>query len=194
MGRFRWAALCAAGALASPAHAVVLDNCDVGCPTDPFGTIFDVNYTVQPDGRTYRWDLWTDPANPDVTIDLPHPNQDFAITKISNGDGTFHTNFDGAPWTWQETIKPGHTTIITRSLGVDFDNCAGPIPAGVACAASYNVWGNGVLLRVSTRSPVTVFFSSTVVPEPATWALMLTGFFGLGTALRRRRALDLAGA
>jgi len=27
------------------------------------------------------------------------------------------------------------------------------------------------------------------VPEPAAWALMLTGFFGLGGALRRRRAL-----
>ena len=26
------------------------------------------------------------------------------------------------------------------------------------------------------------------VPEPATWAMMLTGFFGLGSALRRRRA------
>jgi hypothetical protein len=26
------------------------------------------------------------------------------------------------------------------------------------------------------------------VPEPTTWALMLTGFLGLGTALRRRRA------
>jgi hypothetical protein len=25
------------------------------------------------------------------------------------------------------------------------------------------------------------------VPEPATWALMLTGFFGLGAALRRAR-------
>jgi hypothetical protein len=26
-----------------------------------------------------------------------------------------------------------------------------------------------------------------VVPEPATWAMMLVGFVGLGTALRRRR-------
>jgi hypothetical protein len=26
------------------------------------------------------------------------------------------------------------------------------------------------------------------VPEPATWAMMLIGFFGLGAALRRRRA------
>ena len=30
------------------------------------------------------------------------------------------------------------------------------------------------------------------VPEPATWAMMLTGFAGLGATLRRRRALELA--
>jgi ribose/xylose/arabinose/galactoside ABC-type transport system permease subunit len=29
------------------------------------------------------------------------------------------------------------------------------------------------------------------VPEPGTWALMLTGFLGAGTALRRRRTLQL---
>jgi hypothetical protein len=27
-----------------------------------------------------------------------------------------------------------------------------------------------------------------VVPEPATWAMMLTGFFGLGAVLRRQRS------
>jgi hypothetical protein len=26
------------------------------------------------------------------------------------------------------------------------------------------------------------------VPEPATWAMLILGFFGLGTLLRRRRA------
>lgn len=31
-------------------------------------------------------------------------------------------------------------------------------------------------------------FQLTGVPEPSTWALMLAGFFGLGAALRRRRA------
>jgi hypothetical protein len=30
------------------------------------------------------------------------------------------------------------------------------------------------------------------VPEPATWALMLTGFFGLGSLLRRQRKLALS--
>jgi hypothetical protein len=34
--------------------------------------------------------------------------------------------------------------------------------------------------------------SLTMVPEPATWAMMLVGFGGLGAALRRRRALATA--
>ena len=29
--------------------------------------------------------------------------------------------------------------------------------------------------------------SLTTVPEPATWAMMIMGFFGLGAVLRRRR-------
>jgi opacity protein-like surface antigen len=33
-------------------------------------------------------------------------------------------------------------------------------------------------------------FNGVAVPEPATWAMMLTGFFGLGSMLRRRRVLD----
>ena len=39
-----------------------------------------------------------------------------------------------------------------------------------------------------------VRLSSTAVPEPASWALMLTGFFGLGGALRRRRRAASAAA
>ncbi len=36
-------------------------------------------------------------------------------------------------------------------------------------------------------SHVTVFDSTSAVPEPATWALMLLGFGGIGVAMRRRR-------
>lgn len=35
-------------------------------------------------------------------------------------------------------------------------------------------------------------FSVTAVPEPATWATMIAGFFGLGGVLRRRRAIAAA--
>jgi hypothetical protein len=49
---------------------------------------------------------------------------------------------------------------------------------------------------LGTGSPITIQWDNDnaigitniqgVVPEPATWAMMLVGFFGLGTALRRR--------
>ena len=38
----------------------------------------------------------------------------------------------------------------------------------------------------------TASFTSGGVPEPATWAMMLTGFGGLGALMRRRRALSVA--
>nr|MEA2798426.1 hypothetical protein [Phenylobacterium sp.] len=51
--------------------------------------------------------------------------------------------------------------------------------------------GDGVDLVVYAGSGVPVPGG---VPEPATWALMLTGFFGAGAALRRRQKLTAATA
>ena len=64
----------------------------------------------------------------------------------------------------------------------------------MACAASYNVWGNGVTLTVSTLSPVTVFFAQSLVPEPRSWALAILGLGAAGAMLRRRRAAATATA
>ena len=41
---------------------------------------------------------------------------------------------------------------------------------------------------ISTGAPNNFVYNNAGVPEPATWAMMLTGFFGLGAVLRRRRA------
>jgi hypothetical protein len=51
---------------------------------------------------------------------------------------------------------------------------------------SYNtVYGANTSLTIT--GPGTVSFSTSVVPEPQAWALMLVGFVGLGVALRWRR-------
>ncbi len=190
MGRSIWAALCAPGALAfaGPAGAFVLTQCLTGCVVDAYG--FFADYTVPPDGRLYRWDLWTD--TPDVTIHLPHPNETFDTEIVSDGNGAFHNAsfLLGVGYAWSEVQAASHTTIYTRTNQVDFNHCTSSSPAGDVCAASFNVWGNGSVLSVNSRTPVTVFFSQTAIPEPAAWALMLTGFFGLGAAVRRRRAMD----
>jgi hypothetical protein len=191
MGRLVWAALLAAGALATAgsAGASVLSACTTCCTVS--GGFDFVDYTVPSDGQAYRWDLWT--GTPGVTITLASPNETFDTEIVSNGDGTFHNGafLLGTSYAWSEIQAPSHTTIYTRSLQADFNDCTSSSPAGI-CAANFNVWGNSAALSVDTLNPVTVFFSQTAVPEPATWALMLAGFFGLGAELRRRRAAVVA--
>jgi len=45
-----------------------------------------------------------------------------------------------------------------------------------------------VVLHASNADRSANYIFNAAVPEPATWAMMLTGFFGLGSMLRRRRA------
>jgi hypothetical protein len=48
-------------------------------------------------------------------------------------------------------------------------------------ALSQVMSANGTILPFSTVPPV-----NGAIPEPASWAMMLLGFGGIGTALRRR--------
>ena len=53
-----------------------------------------------------------------------------------------------------------------------------PCPAGDKDAATCDATANSAAIREIGRPPV---------PEPATWAMMLVGFAGIGIAMRRRR-------
>jgi hypothetical protein len=59
--------------------------------------------------------------------------------------------------------------------------------------ANLSGYGSTIKLIVpNSTSYVTQSFAVGVVPEPATWAMMLTGFFGMGAMLRSRRRNALA--
>lgn len=64
------------------------------------------------------------------------------------------------------------------------------VAEGHAAGASYIIGGqspeNGVYPNLGANS---AFIGVGGVPEPATWAMMILGFFGLGAAVRRRRVL-----
>ena len=191
MRRLGWVALCAAGMLAwaGSVGAVTIYNCLGGCVIAD-GT-FAADYTIPSDGQAYQWDFFV--SDPSVSVSLRSPNEVFSIEKVSNGDGTTHTELGGAPYSWQEAVAPGHTTIRVWAAA-DFNTCGPASPFGAVCATTQNVWGNGTQLEASRngvglRYPDTVTVHLTIagVPEPATWAMMLVGFFGLGSALRRRR-------
>jgi len=54
-------------------------------------------------------------------------------------------------------------------------------------AFGINDHGDIVLTTDISRGPNNFIYNANGVPEPAAWALMLGGFFGVGSALRRRR-------
>ena len=68
------------------------------------------------------------------------------------------------------------------------------VPGAINVSAfGLNDAGQVVLTTFNADSVVTNYlYSPGGVPEPMTWALMLTGFFGLGSALRRQRKLVAA--
>lgn len=67
-----------------------------------------------------------------------------------------------------------------------------PIQSFSTAAGDFTVqFGNlsGVTFGSTAIAPVTISVSkvAAAVPEPATWAMMLTGFFGVGAVVRRQR-------
>jgi hypothetical protein len=90
-----------------------------------------------------------------------------------------------------------------------YNNTANPL----SNPGSFSGWQQVTLLFTATKTTETLKFLSdgspsnnlppvafldgvslTMVPEPATWAMMLVGFGGLGAALRRRRRLAAVAA
>jgi hypothetical protein len=73
-----------------------------------------------------------------------------------------------------------------------------PAPSPYHCGAAYCIIGPGdpTLPGFGAGDPVvaleTLTLTLTGVPEPATWAMMLSGFAGLGFAAYRRKKANLA--
>ena len=75
-------------------------------------------------------------------------------------------------WLPQDVCRDERGFVLTgRDLNYSFQSCPPGVPT-VGC-------------RLTTATAVT-FAVSGGVPEPATWALMLLGFGGIGLAMRRR--------
>jgi hypothetical protein len=89
------------------------------------------------------------------------------------------TSLSGAPEQWA-CCQPGGNGVITLS--------GGGVPAGQH-TLSYTATNTSNVLGTYSG---TFNFGTAPLPEPATWGLMLLGFFGMGMALRRRRRPVLA--
>ena len=102
-------------------------------------------------------------------------------TSASSISGSF-THDDGATIYVDGNFaggSPGETSQVTQAYSL-------PGGGGVHNLNVYYVTGNGTPSILSFEPRITTFSGG--VPEPATWALMITGFGAAGAMLRRKRA------
>jgi probable HAF family extracellular repeat protein len=90
---------------------------------------------------------------------------------------------------WSDAAGNSHGFIYDTVHGL-FTEINVPGAANVS-AFGINDLGQVILTTDLATGPNNFIYSTGGVPEPATWALMIAGAFGLGAALRRRRALGL---
>lgn len=76
---------------------------------------------------------------------------------------------------WASTLDR-HSTVSGLSVGV-----------GSGATSVYNAFADNVTFATSLGTTVYNFEPASAVPEPATWAMMLVGFGGVGVAMRRRK-------
>lgn len=159
---------------------------------------------VAQDNYLFQWDdateghLWGDTYKNGVLIQhVDVGPEDY------NGDyglwaGTIANDFDvgfniwdkdGLSDTWHIFAIAGSTRFSTPFHSDTEGSALTPLPNGI------NIWETGLYqtvfdFTVSNGDHYTLQFRSDVdAPEPASWALMLSGFGAIGAALRRKRAL-----
>ena len=117
----------------------------------------------------------------------------FEFSNDQTGNYTFAliTSTPGATVTLEQLLAGGGSSIIQTVMGSgnSLTLNTGTLMAGTTYRFLYtfNAGTGG-----GTVSGNASFLQSSAVPEPATWALMLIGFGGIGFAMRRRRTPVLA--
>jgi hypothetical protein len=109
-----------------------------------------------------------------ITTSYSSPND--VVESFSHDDGA-SVYLDGALSPLAGTTS-GETSVVTENV---------TLTAGSHDLTLFYVSGNGTPSVLNFSSPGSV-------PEPASWALMIAGFGGLGAALRRKRALGALSA
>lgn len=177
--------------MASPARSNIRD-CAIGNGCRSLEGDIYVNYALPDDGIQRTWTLTADDPAALVTVSESFQVDGLALYKTATGIDAQIFDFD---FTFEQTTLPGITTIKVLAPK-SFDNCGNAL-VGELCGRLYYVFGNpGRIIVQSSREFVFVRFAEAVsaVPEPQTWAMVITGFGALGAFARRRGRYLHAGA
>lgn len=151
------------------------DSTYSGTDTSPGHYIYAPTATLFGFGGTFPLDITIadTPLLADGALPTPDPGTGFGVFGYDNVPGEPGVFVPTAGFT-----GPGLDTY-------DLVNSFGPIPVSFYLLPSLDVINNGPEIDFTSITGAT--FSAVGIPEPATWAVMLAGFGGLGAALRARR-------
>jgi hypothetical protein len=194
----------AAGMANATVYTFTQDGCTGTCGTGPFGTV-----TVTPDGSLANTLDFLVQLSGTETFHDTNDSQHHALTFDMVGNPTITISGLGSPFTINGSQSAGSTS--SAPFG-SFDYVIN-LPHGSPDPTSFSFKATGtapLTLDFNTVGPNHIYFASDIigsnghtgnvgatllaggVPEPASWALMLIGFGGLGAALRHRRSQALA--
>lgn len=109
------------------------------------------------------------------------------------GDRAVLTVYLGAALVGQTFVVMNRNDIMDQTIGFNFGPFDNFTLAYTDAAGNPFTGGGGVNVGlIEVIDNITFDVADTVVPEPATWGMMILGFGGTGAILRRRRGLTFA--
>ncbi|WP_114227855.1 MULTISPECIES: PEPxxWA-CTERM sorting domain-containing protein [Sphingomonas] len=178
---------------ATPASATVEVGSNVGCSTAPVAPPADkcAGYFT---GNTFN-NSGASVAQQQSAIDslIGAGNYTVNYNALVSAGNVFSTSTDANAFAHLQTALASLSGNVI--LGIHWGNVpeSGNIPYGnVSGVYLWNSATLGTLNLTSSSgfSDAVIYRATPAVPEPATWALMLMGFGGMGVAMRRRRSAN----
>ncbi|QMW21951.1 PEPxxWA-CTERM sorting domain-containing protein [Sandaracinobacteroides saxicola] len=203
MRKFMLSALVAAAAFAAPASAVTVLTFEGLGNLAPVGNFYAPNYIFSPatlaivDADAGGSGNFANEPSPNTIMFFLDANN--AILNAPNGFTTgfsfFYSSSTAASVNVYDGLNATGNLLASLNLTAQgFDNCSGD-PGGAFCnwtAVGVAFSGTALSIDFGGTANQTGFDNITfgsdkpVVPEPATWAMMIVGFGLVGAALRRR--------